>query len=209
MARRAEQARARADRHLSGLLDRRQLLHLDRPRRRPAGLEPAGRRPRGARRRRATSTPAALRAGARGGADRRGQRLVLVVRRRPLVGPRPRVRRPVPPAPAERLPAAAEAGARRAVRQQHLGGRAAAAQTSSRRRSCRRRSTAKRRATSSGSAPACSRSGRSPARCTRSTARPTLLTRVRFGFDRERLFVRLDGDRPMARRCWPRATTSR
>ena len=37
----------------------------------------------------------------------RGQRLVLVVRRRPLVGARPGVRRSVPPPPAERLQAAA------------------------------------------------------------------------------------------------------
>ena len=35
-------AGARAARHLPRLLDRRQLLHLDRPRRRPARLEPAG-----------------------------------------------------------------------------------------------------------------------------------------------------------------------
>ena len=38
--------------HLSRVVDRRELLHLDRPCRRPAGLEPAGRGARGARRRR-------------------------------------------------------------------------------------------------------------------------------------------------------------
>ena len=53
------------------------------------------------------SMPRALARGARGNAHRRRQRLVLVVRRRPFVGPRSRVRRPVPAAPAERLPAAA------------------------------------------------------------------------------------------------------
>ena len=39
-------ARPRAADHLSRLVDRRELLHLDRPRRRPAGVEPAGRRAR-------------------------------------------------------------------------------------------------------------------------------------------------------------------
>ena len=107
----AEAMRGRAAQELPGdlprLVDRRELLHLDRPRRRPARLEPAGRRARGARRRR-RGRPGSAGRSARGSADRRRQRLVLVVRRRPLVGPRPRVRRPVPPAPAQRLsPAAA------------------------------------------------------------------------------------------------------
>ena len=101
-------ADAGADRDLPRLLDRRELLHLDRPCRRPEGLEPAG----GCARRARRSGPARGRPdgrgrGARRAADRRRQRLVLVVRRRPLVGARRRVRRPVPPAPAQRLPAAA------------------------------------------------------------------------------------------------------
>ena len=58
--RRAARPRQRAARDLPGLLDRRELLHLDRPRGRPARLEPARRRARGARRRRRRSTPAAL-----------------------------------------------------------------------------------------------------------------------------------------------------
>ena len=48
-----------------------------------------------------------------------GLRLVLVVRRRPFVGPRPGVRRPVPAAPAQRLPQPRQAGARGAVPDQH------------------------------------------------------------------------------------------
>ncbi len=146
--------RAGADRDLPGLLDRRELLHLDRPRRRPARLEPAGRRARGARRRGAHGVdPRRAGRGARRGADRRRQRLVLVVRRRPFVGARPRVRRPVPAAPAERLPAAAEAGARRAVRQQHLGRAAPPAQTEPT-ALLAPTSTARRPATSNGWAPA-------------------------------------------------------
>ena len=82
-----------------------------------------------------TWTPPPSSRGARGDPDRRRQRLVLVVRRRPLVGARPRVRRPVPPASAERLPAAPEAGARRALRQQHLDGERPSALRPSRRRS--------------------------------------------------------------------------
>ena len=59
------------------------------------------------------------RPGARGAADRRRQRLVLVVRRRPFVGPRRRVRRAVPPPSAQRLRRARRAGSRGAVRHQH------------------------------------------------------------------------------------------
>ena len=59
------------------------------------------------------------RPGARGTADRRRQRLVLVVRRRPFVGPRPRLRRPVPAPSAQRLHGARRAGPRGAVRDQH------------------------------------------------------------------------------------------
>ncbi len=129
---------------------------------------------RGARRRRPGSTTRRRRPGARGDADRRRQRLVLVVRRRPLVRPRPRIRRPLPAPSAERLPAARQAGSRRAVRQQHLdaarGRRRDAAPTAC----SRRRSTARRRATSSGWAPARSRSGRWPGPCTRPTRRPPL-----------------------------------
>ena len=109
-------AGADADRHLPRLVDRRELLHLDRPRRRPAGLEPARRGARRARDAPARRTTTARRAGARRDPDRRRQRLVLVVRRRPLVGPRRGVRRPVPAASAERLPAASASRARRTVR---------------------------------------------------------------------------------------------
>ena len=93
-----------------GLMDRRELLHLDRPSPTTSAPGASWRRParRSTTRRRAVDAGAAG-AGARGGADRRRQRLVLVVRRRPFVGPRRRVRRPVPPAPAERLPPAADA----------------------------------------------------------------------------------------------------
>ena len=75
----------------------------------PTTSGPGASWPRRARRsRRPRDAPApARRAGPRGDAHRRRQRLVLVVRRRPLVGARPGVRRPVPAAPAERLPAAA------------------------------------------------------------------------------------------------------
>ncbi len=52
----------------------------------------------------APGEPAALATGPRGDADRRGERLVLVVWRRPFVGSRPGVRRAVPPPSAERLP---------------------------------------------------------------------------------------------------------
>ena len=109
--------------------------------------------------------PGDLGAGARRSADRRRQRLVLVVRRRPLVGARPGVRRSVPPAPAQRLPAAGAADSRRAVRQQHLDGRTVGGRDARRRPSSPRRSTARRRATSSGWAPARSRFETSPARC--------------------------------------------
>ena len=57
--------------------------------------------------------------GAGGTAHRRRQRLVLVVRGRPFVGPRPRIRRAVPPARPERLSRARETDTRRAVRHQH------------------------------------------------------------------------------------------
>ncbi len=49
----------------------------------------------------------------------RGQRLVLVVRRRPLVGTRPRVRRPVPAPPGARLHLARRAGPRRLAPHRH------------------------------------------------------------------------------------------
>ena len=138
-----------------GLVDRRELLHLDWPRRRPAGLEPAGRR---ARRRStraaAASTPAAL---------ARAREEMLIAEGSDWFwwygddhssDARPRVRRPVPAAPAERLPAArasrcptscSSATSRR--------GRRAPSQIDADRASSRRRSTARRRATSSGWAP--------------------------------------------------------
>ena len=158
-------ARGRPRRHLPGLLDRRQLLHLDRASRRPAGVEPA----RG-------SAPGAgdaqrrcgcRRAGPRGGPHRRRQRLVLVVRRRSLVGARPGVRRPVQAAPPKRVSAARQADSRRALRQQHLGRGAGAGRKCSRRACCRPFSTGRKQPTSSGWAPGCSRSVRRPARCTR------------------------------------------
>ena len=210
MARGVRGAARRADRHLPGLLDRRQLLHLDRPRRRPPRLEPAGR---GARRR--STTPPAVDAGgagagARGGADRRRQRLVLVVRRRPFVGPRPRVRRPVPAPPPERLPAAREADPRRAVRQQHLGRRAAAgarreptgaAHADARRRGDELLRMARRRARS--------RSATSAGAMHQTDRRPPVVERsCSSGSTAERLFVRLDGDRPLADLLGRRATSS-
>ncbi len=56
---------SRAARHLPGIVDRRELLHLDRPSRRSARLEPAGRCARGARRRPGRPMPAPSRAPAR------------------------------------------------------------------------------------------------------------------------------------------------
>ena len=167
--RRLPPAAARADDDLSRLVDRRQSLHLDRPSGRPARLESARRCPRRAGRgvRGRAGRPGA---GARGSADRRRQRLVLVVRRRPLVGARPGVRRSVPPAPAQRLSPAGAADSRRAVRQQHLDGRTGGGRDARRRPSSPPRSTARRRATSSGWAPARSRFETSPARCIGPTA---------------------------------------
>ena len=141
-------------------------------------------------------------------ADRRRQRLVLVVRRRPFVGPRPRVRRPVPAPSAERLPAAAEAGSRRAVRQQHLDGRGAgdpdgadgAAGADAGRRGDELLRVARRRRSRGPRSRRRDAPGRSPA--------VPILTLVQFGFDRERLFVRWTaaGD---WRTCWRRASSSR
>ena len=142
--------------------------------------------------------PADSGAGARGSADCRRQRLVLVVRRRPLVGARSGVRRPVPAAPAQRLSAAGAADSRGAVRQQHLDGRTARRPRRRRRRSSPRRSTARRRAISSGWAPARSRFATSPARCIGPTASRGCSTQVQFGFDREWLYVRLDAGRPVS-----------
>ena len=57
--------------------------------------------------------------GAGGDAHRRRQRLVLVVRRRPFLRPRPRIRRAVPPARPERLSRARQADPGGAARHQH------------------------------------------------------------------------------------------
>ena len=104
------------------------------------------------------------RAGLQGAADRRRQRLVLVVWRRPLVRSRSGVRRAVPAAPAERLPDARPAGARGAVRDQHQHEPRAGCQ-SSRPSACSARcSTAERAATSSGCRRASSRPMCRPAR---------------------------------------------
>ena len=139
---------------LPRLVDQRRLLHLDRPPGRSPGLEPAGRRAAGARRRRRLGAAGGAGPGARGDADRRRQRLVLVVRRRPLLRARPRVRRAVPPARAQRLPGAGQAGPRGAVRHQYHDGAAGRRASSRRPASFIRPSTARRPATSSGSAPA-------------------------------------------------------
>ena len=106
-----------------GLLDQRRLLHLDRPPRRPSRMGSAfgcaaapstnGRR---------SVPPDGPGPGARGTADRRRQRLVLVVRRRPLLGPRRRVRRPLSPASPQRLHRARAGDSRGAVRDQHQHG---------------------------------------------------------------------------------------
>ena len=112
-------ARTHAQRHFSRLLDRRQLLHLDWARRRFARLAAASRSSADVRPRLGGCEPGGPRASLRGAAHRRRQRLVLVVRRRPFVRPRPRVRRPVPAAPPERLSDARAASAGRAVRHQH------------------------------------------------------------------------------------------
>ena len=103
-----------------GLVDQRRLLHLGGPSRRPPRVAAAGGRAAGA-----SSAAEAARPGRRatrawrGAAHRRRQRLVLVVRRRPLVRPRPRVRRPLPAASAQRLPGAWAGRARRPPRHQH------------------------------------------------------------------------------------------
>ena len=163
-------AAPRADRHLSGVLDRRQLLHLDRPRRRPARLEPAGRRAPGARDRdaRGRTRPGGPCERPRRGPDRRRQRLVLVVRRRSFVGPRSRIRRPVPASSAERLPAARRSRCPTSCSSATSRASARLRRRRPRRRSWRPRSTARRPATSSGSAPARWRFATIPAgRCTR------------------------------------------
>ena len=90
-------------------LDQPQLRHLDRPRGGQHGLgrpAPDARAPAAARRRGQEDNPRPARARLGGDVHRRGQRLVLVVRRRPLQRPGRAVRLPVPQAPAERLPAA-------------------------------------------------------------------------------------------------------
>ena len=51
----------------------------------------------------------------------------------------------------------------------------------------------------------CSRSATSPARCTRPSGRPAAVTLVQFGFDRERLYVRVDASRPVRRPAGRRA----
>ena len=108
---------------LRRLVDQQRLRHLDRAPRRPPGLGTARRGPGpvcGADRCR--RRPARRRA--RRAAGRRGQRLVLVVRRRPLVGPRPGLRRAVPAPPRPRLCRARRAGARDAPPvADHDGGR--------------------------------------------------------------------------------------
>ena len=108
---------------LRRLVDQQRLRDLDRAPRRPPGLGTARRGPGpvcGADRCR--RRPAGRRA--RRAAGRRGQRLVLVVRRRPLVGPRPGLRRAVPAPPRPRLCRARRAGARDAPPvADHHGGR--------------------------------------------------------------------------------------
>ena len=108
---------------LRRLVDQQRLRHLDRAPRRPPGLGAARRGPGpvcGADRCR--RRPARRRA--RRAAGRRGQRLVLVVRRRPLVGPRPGLRRAVPAPPRPGLCRARRTGARDAPPiADHHGGR--------------------------------------------------------------------------------------
>ena len=201
-------ARHGAGRHLPRLLDRRQLLHLDRPRRRPDGLEPAGGRAGGARRGDGRAVGRCRGAGrsARRDPDRRRQRLVLVVRRRPFVGPRPRVRRPVPASPAERLPAAAMCRCPDELFVSNISTAAAPPVpdradgpdcADPRRRGDQLLRVAWRRR--------CSRSARSPARCTRPTAGRRRSTLIQFGFDGDRLYVRVDVGRPGPRSAGRRA----
>ena len=143
---------------------------------------------------------------ARGAAHRRRQRLVLVVRGRPFVGARRRVRRPVPPAPAERLPPAARSrfptssssATSRRSRPPPIRDRAdGAAVADARRRGDQLLRVAGRR---DARGPA-----RSPAPCTRPTGVRRSSRLVHFGFDHERLFVRVDGRvagrRPAGRRA--------
>ena len=109
--------------------------------------------------------------------------------------PRRRVRRSVPPAPAQRLPAARPAGSRRAVRQQHLRSAGVAASRRADGAASRRRSTARRRATSNGWAPGAFEAREAAGAMHQSERRAGLLTLVQFGFDRERLYVRVDAAR--------------
>ena len=94
--------RAPARASASGLVDPQRLLHLGRARGRPPRLGPAGAGPQAPRR--AARRPA--RPGPSPGiaAGGRGQRLVLVVRRRPFLGSRPGLRPAVPPPREPRLP---------------------------------------------------------------------------------------------------------
>ena len=123
---RAASAARHAAAPLRRQLDQPQLRHLDRPRGGQQRLGRAARDPRTscAREAAAAGTIAAdqLAPGLGGDLHRRGQRLVLVVRRRPLQRPGRPVRPPVPQAPAERLPAARRRAAGRSWR-----GRSAAA----------------------------------------------------------------------------------
>ena len=183
-----------------GLVDRRQLLHLDRPRGRPARLAAAARRAADVRPRVGDVHPAdGPRAGVQGAADRRRQRLVLVVRRRPLVRPRPRVRRAVPAPPAERLSDARAAGAGGALRDQHQHQPCAALSVvAARRASCTRRWTAGRPATSSGCRPAWWRPTPPAGTMTGGERREPEVRTLLFGFDLEHLYLRLDLSGPAA-----------
>ena len=161
--RRAPRAAAR----LRGELDPRGLLGVDRPCRRPARLGPAGggagRAERGRERRPGPAGGARTRA--RGLPGRGGQRLVLVVRRRPLVRERHRVRPPVPPPSARRctrpsaFPRRRPSPRRSSPRAISRCGRAV------RRARSRPSSTARSRPRTSGKRPGCT-GCRSRARCT-------------------------------------------
>ena len=199
----------RAAGDLSGLVDRRELLHLDRPRRRPARLESAGRCPGRARRR---------------GPARSIRTRVAQAREEVLIAEgsdwfwwygddhssdaRPRVRRPVPPAPAERLPAAAASRCPTSC--------SSATSRPARRAAAQTEPTALLTPTLDGEETsyfewlgAGTLEVREVAGAMHQTdRRPAVLTLVQFGFDRERLFVRLDaGGRSST--CSPTATSSR
>ena len=178
-----------------GLLDRRQLLHLDRSSRRPARLESAGRSAR--RRRHAERRRGGRGACPRRGAHRRRQRLVLVVRRRSFLGARPGIRRPVQAPPPECLSAARQDRSRTSC--------SSATSPAARRQPAERQPAGLLTPVLDGEETTYFEwlgAGLVEVRDTagamhQAERRAPVLSLLQFGFDRRSLYLRLDGDRPL------------